>query len=373
MNFTSGLKDIADALGPASKVVKAASTIPILANVLISASKDGGIEVRGTDLEMTAIRKFRANVTTPGEVTVPAKVFANLVAAFSAGEDVSFDMRGLSAEVKCGGAEYKLNTISAEEYPALPTEDRRRSFVIDGASFKKCVEGAVFAASTEEARGAVLMGALVELTADSFSVAATDGYKMAVASVPIQDGPAELISVIAPARGLLEAARVVSGSEQVTITLLGGQGQHMRVEVEKGSLTVRLVDGQFPNYRAVFPAKMDRRTIVSTQALSMALRRAAMIVGDRSSKITVSIADDLLTLTGNSDTTGAAHEAVAVEHQGEPIEISFNADYLADILGHVHHEHTTLAFLGPLSPCEITPVEAVDGLKQRYLLMPLRQ
>ena len=139
------------------------------------------------------------------------------------------------------------------------------------------------------------------------------------------------------------------------------------------SIIVRLVDGQYPNYGQVIPAKFDRSMTVSTPSLIAALRRAELVAGDRASMVKLAVSNQTLIVTASSDISGNAYEELEVEQQGEDLTIAFNARYLVEILNHIDSAQTVMEFLGPLSPAAIKPVEPVEGAQQLYVLMPLRQ
>jgi DNA polymerase-3 subunit beta len=134
-----------------------------------------------------------------------------------------------------------------------------------------------------------------------------------------------------------------------------------------------LVDGQYPNYGQVIPAKFDRSVTVSTQALIGGLRRAELVAGDRASMVKVAITNQTLVVTASSDISGNAYEELEVEQTGEDLAIAFNARYLVEILNHIESPQTVIEFLGPLSPAAIRPLEQPEGAQQLYVLMPLRQ
>ena len=163
MKVICNTKEIASAVGAASKVVNAHTTVPILSNVLLAA-EDGKISVRATDLELTLEQGFAAEVAEPGSVTVPAKLFSNYLANLAPG---TMELSGTAtrASVKCGKSNYDFHALPAEEYPPLPAVTRGSHFTIAGKRLREGIDATIFAASNEEARGAVLMGTLSRSTA----------------------------------------------------------------------------------------------------------------------------------------------------------------------------------------------------------------
>jgi DNA polymerase-3 subunit beta len=363
VKFTCSTKDIASAVGAASKVVNAHTTVPILSNVLLSAD-EGAIRVRATDLELTLEQSFPAEIGEAGAVTVPARLFSGYLGNLPAG---LLELTGSPsrASVKAERSNYDFHALPADEYPPLPTAQKGQSFAIGAKRFREGVGATIFAASNEEARGAVLMGTLLELDGDAITLVATDGYRLARWTSKLERSIEGTAKYIVPSRAL---------NEVVEVTALGANANQLQFTAGTTSIVVRLVDGQYPNYQQVIPAKFDRRVVVNTQGLIGGLRRAELVAGDRASMVKLEVANQTLMITAKSDVTGNAYEELEVEQTGEDLAIAFNARYLVEILNHVDSPQTVLEFLGPLSPAVIRPLEHGEGSgEQLYVLMPLRQ
>ncbi len=371
MKFTCNTKDISGAVGAASKVVNAHTTVPILSNVLLSA-EEGKISVRATDLELTLQHAFPAEVSESGSVTVPAKLFSSYLSNLQAG---LLELTGTPtrASIKVERSNYDFHALPADEYPPLPAAQRGQQFRMAGKRFRDGVNATIFAASSEEARGAVLMGTLLEIEGDSLTMVATDGYRLARYQTTLENGISGAEKYIVPSRALAEASRNLGSAEMVEVTALGAQSNQLMFASGDTSIVVRLVDGQYPNYGQVIPAKFDRSVTVNTAALISALRRAELVAGDRASMVKLAVSNQTLIVTASSDVSGNAYEELEVEQMGEDLTIAFNARYLVEILNHIDSAQTVMEFLGPLSPAAIRPVEPTEGAQQLYVLMPLRQ
>lgn len=371
MKFSCNTKDIAGAVGAASKVVNAHTTVPILSNILLTA--DGSkIAVRATDLELTLEHAFPAEVSESGSVTIPAKLFSGYLGNLPPG---LLELSGTPtrASVKFERSNYDFHALPADEYPPLPTAQKGTSLSMSARKFRDAVNATIFAASSEEARGAVLMGTLLEIEGDSLTMVATDGYRLAKSRTNLDVGITGSEKYIVPSRALAEAARNLGSAERVEVTALGAQNNQLSLTAQNTSIVVRLVDGQYPNYAQVIPEKFDRSITVNTSRLISGLRRAELVAGDRASMVKLAIADQTLIITANSDVAGNAYEELEVEQTGDDLTIAFNARYLVEILNHVSSPQTVIEFLGPLSPAAIRPLEPTEETQQLYVLMPLRQ
>jgi DNA polymerase-3 subunit beta len=373
VKFSCNTKDIASAVGAANKVINGHTTVPILSNILLTAN-DQTIRVRATDLEVTLEHVIPAEVREGGSITVPAKLFSGYLGNLPAGL-VEISGTPTRAGVKFERSNYDFHALPPDEYPPLPSQQKGTTFAIAGKLLREAVNATIFAASSEEARGAVLMGTLLEITGDLLTMVATDGYRLAKRQTTLSEGLEGGVTAnyIVPSRALAEVARNLGGTERIEISALGASGNQLAFTGEQTSIVVRLIDGQYPNYAQVIPASFDRSIATSTPALIAGLRRAELVAGDRASMIKMSIADQRLIITANSDTSGNAYEELEVEQQGEELSLAFNARYLIEILMHIDTPQVIMEFLGPLSPVAIRPFGAGEVAQQLHVLMPLRQ
>lgn len=370
MKFSCNAKDIAGAVAAASKVVNAHTTMPILGSVLLTATH-GRVSVRATDLELTLENAFRAEVTEEGSCTVPARLFSGYLANLPAAE---LQMQGTASRVtlKCERSNYEFFALPAEEFPPLPEGKAGEGFRVDAKAFREAASAVTFAASSEEARGAVLMGTLLEIEDKAVTLVATDGYRLARHELALAEPVRSPARLIVPARALGEVVRVSSGGV-IEATVLGGQANQLVFNTGDVKVIARLVDGTYPNYKQVIPSQFDKKVVASTSKLLAGLRRAEVVAGDRASMVKLAMDGSSLVITASSDTAGNAYEELDVERTGEPLTIAFNAKYLVEILNHIESDTVSLSFVGALNPAAIRPGAGDRAERQLYILMPLRQ
>jgi len=370
MKFTCNAKDIGGAVAAASKVVNTHTTMPILGNVLLKASH-GRVSVRATDLELTLENAFPAEVSEEGACTIPARLLAGYLANLPSAE---LHVQGTAsrATLKCERSNYEFFALPAEEFPPLPEGKAGETFRVEAKAFREAAVAATFAASSEEARGAVLMGTLLEIDGAALTLVATDGYRLARFELPLAEPVKTPARLIVPARALSEVVRVGSAGI-IEATVLGGQANQLVFNTGDVKVVARLVDGTYPNYKQVIPPEFDKHVIASTQKLLAGLRRAEVVAGDRASMVKLAMDGSSLVITASSDTAGNAYEELDVERTGEPLTIAFNAKYLVEILNHVEADTVRLSFVQSLSPAAIRPAAGERAQAQLYILMPLRQ
>ncbi len=376
MKFSCNTKDITSAVVAATKVVNGHSTISILANLLLTADEGTqNVSVTSTDCEIFLCRTFPAEVQEGGSITIPAKFAVKVLKGAPKSGLVHVSGNDLKGLLSFERANYDFHAMPPDEYPPLPSQQKGTTFVIGGKQLREAVNATNFAASTEEVRGAVLKGTLLEIAGNLATMVATDGYRLAKRQTTLSEGLEGGVTAhyIVPSRALVEVARNLGGAERIEISALGASGNQLAFIGEQTSIVVRLIDGQYPNYAQAIPASFDRSIATSTPGLIAGLRRAELVAGDRASMIKMSIADQRLVITASSDTSGNAYEELEVEQQGEELSLAFNARYLIEILMHVDSPQVVMEFLGPLSPTAIRPFGAGELAQQIYLLMPLRQ
>jgi DNA polymerase-3 subunit beta len=368
MKVICNTDDIARAVGTVSKIVNPHIAVPVLANLLLTA-EEGRVRVRATDLEITMQNQFDAEVQESGSVTVPAKLFTSYLGNSPKGP-VLIEADDTKARVKIQRAVCDFNTLPADEFPPLPKEQHNESFTMPGASLRRLLDQTIFAASTEESRGAVLCGTLVEVDGKTLRAVATDGYRLAISQLALESKHPEPLRFIVPSRALSEASRNVDSGKAVTITTLGKSRNQLSIQSDDLVITTRLVDGQYPNYEQIIP-KTDPTTSVSASTADVvaALKRAELMTADRANQVRLEIGNGKLKITATSDITGNALEEIDVEHHGDDLQISFNARFLRDILDHIDDAQTLMRFGGPVAPTVMMPASTQD---QRYLIMPLR-
>ncbi len=375
LRATSPRKELFEGIQTVGKAVATRSSLPILTHVRIAA-KDGKVSMMATDLEMWMEHTLPGvGITEDGAATAPARNFTELLAAMpDADVSVTVEDETNTLHLRCLKANYKLLGLSADEFPLLPQVQEDSRFVIDRETLKDAIRQTIFATSTDETR-AILTGVLVVFQGDSLKLVATDTHRLAVRDCPVKEGSGSA-SAIVPSRAMNELLRIVGNEEgEIVVTLSGNQIQ-FQVDDASGSKTTlisRLIDGQFPNYERVIPAQATKTLTVERAPLAAAVKRASIVARDSASRVVLRTTEDgdKLTITAESGSVGNAYEEVEVARTGDdtPIEIAFNAKYLADVLNVLDTEGLHIELTEPLRPGVIRPTDTADYL---CVLMPMQ-
>jgi len=375
LRATSPRKELFEGIQTVGKAVATRSSLPILTHVRIAA-KDGKVSMMATDLEMWMEHTLPGvGITEDGAATAPARNFTELLAAMpDADVSVTVEDETNTLHLRCLKANYKLLGLSADEFPLLPQVQEDSRFVVDRETLKDAIKQTIFATSTDETR-AILTGVLVVFQGDSLRLVATDTHRLAVRDCPVKEGSGSA-SAIVPSRAMNELLRIVGNEEgEIVVTLSGNQIQ-FQVDDASGSNTTlisRLIDGQFPNYERVIPAQATKTLTVERAPLAAAVKRASIVARDSASRVVLRTTEDgdKLTITAESGSVGNAYEEVEVARTGDdtPVEIAFNAKYLADVLNVLDTEGLHIELTEPLRPGVIRPTDTADYL---CVLMPMQ-
>jgi DNA polymerase III subunit beta len=348
-------------------IVERKNTIPILANVLLDASKDG-VSLLATDLDVGLRSHCAAAVSKPGTLTVPAKKLFEIVNALPDTEvRIGEDKGGKSVTVAADRFESRMQTLPASEFPTPPQDAGGTEATLPGPALKRMISHTRFAITSEDTRY-FLNGAQLVLRGDSMSMVATDGHRLAFISVHESPGQGVSSEVLLPRKTLSEVARLIDGGSAVEFS----QGEnHLFFQADGRLLISRKIDANFPAYERVIPKTNDKQIEFDRDRLSAAVRRVRLLSNERSKAVKFVIGKDQVDITSSTPEVGEAHEVLAIEYSGPPLQICFNADYVDNFLGVVETENVRLEFKDEMSQAVMRPIGA-EGYEYTYVIMPMR-
>src|SRR5512134_3585403 len=347
-------------------IVERKNTIPILANVLIEASKDG-ISLLATDLDVGLKSKCEGTVTKPGTLTLPAKKLFEIVSALPDTEiRIEEEKGGKSVTIAADRFESRIQTLPASEFPTPPTDLGNAEATLPGAAVKRLISHTRFAIASEDTRY-FLNGAQLVLRPDTMSMVATDGHRLAFISVHESPGK-KTGEVLLPRKTLNEVARLIDGTDSVQFS----QGEnHLFFRAGNRLLISRKIDANFPAYERVIPKTNDKRIEFDRDRLAAAVRRVRLLSNERSKAVKFVIGADQVEITSSTPEVGEAHEVLPVDYSGTGMQICFNADYVDNFLSVVETEQVQLEFKDEMSQAVMKPIGA-EGYEYTYVIMPMR-
>lgn len=343
-----------------SRLATTRATLPILQNIYLEVKKDK-LVVRSTDLEQTLETEVAADVEEVGALTVPARMISEYLANNS-DHNLTLQADDLTLHLNSANHKATFKGLAAEEYPTLPASKTQSSLTLPVTELVGGLTNVLFAAAVDDTRP-VLGGILWRFGEGKLELVATDGYRLAYTTLA-NPSPIEGDYVI-PRRAIQELIRVVEG-ETVTIAFAGTQVSFV---TGKTRLTSRILDGKFPDFRAILPKKKEVSAMLAAAAFSQSLKLASLFSRDSAYSTKLTLDGNKLVVEATSLQLGENRNEVTLERAVEqPITISANAQYLIEALGHTSGT-AHLELVDAKSPIVIRPSGSGETL---YLIMPLR-
>jgi DNA polymerase-3 subunit beta len=371
MKFSIERAALLDAVSQAQAVVERRNTIPILANVLMTA--DGGaVSFKATDLDIEVIDKATAQVERSGGTTVSAVLFHEIVRKLPDGALVQVQEEQAQGRlnVTAGRSHFQLATLAKEDFPVMASSDYDAEFTCAAPLLRRLFDKTRFAISTEETRY-YLNGVYLHVAEGEggrrLRCVATDGHRLARVDAPLPEGAEGMPGVIVP-RKTVDQVRKLLSDDEATITVSVSETK-IRFATPQITLTSKVIDGSFPDYARVIPTSNSRRLEVDAADFARAVDRVATVSSERSRAVKLSLDEDRLTLSVRSPDTGDAEEELAVAYGDEKLEIGFNAKYLQEIAAQVDRENAVFLFNNAGDP---TLMREGGDESAIYVVMPMR-
>lgn len=366
MKFTISRDALLKPLNLVAGVVERRQTLPILANVLMELDGDR-LALTGTDLEVELVGRVQlASAGESGEVTVPARKLVDICKSLPEGSDIQFTAQDSKVTVKSGRSRFTLATLPAREFPNVEDSMGTHQFTVKQGQLKRLIDRTSFAMAQQDVRY-YLNGMLWEIKDKLLRVVATDGHRLAMCTLPGKIDATDDTQVILPRKGVLELARLLLQDEANISIVIGSN--HIRATTDDFTFTSKLVDGKFPDYQRVLPRSPDKIVLGSRLELRQAFTRAAILSNEKYRGVRLKVTKGSLDIVANNPEQEEAEEAVAVDYEGEALEVGFNVSYLLDVLGVLSGEQVKLSLSDPNSSALLEESDVGDSL---YVVMPMR-
>jgi DNA polymerase-3 subunit beta len=372
MKVSVSQQQLAQGLGTVSRAVSPRSTLPVLGNVLL-ATDEGQLRLAATNLELGISCWIGAQIQEEGSITVPARLLADLVSTLPNDTvHLSVNMTTCTLTVHCGTSNTDIKGIDAQEFPPMPATDVSEGVRIKVADFKEMIQQVTFAASSDEARP-MLQGAQTTLNGSEITMAATDGFRISVRRVELDEPVRKQQTMIIPARALNEVARIATDTDSlVRMVIPSGRGQVV-FRTEAAELVSQLIDGNFPDYKVIVPRSFKCHTVISTASLLKACRQAEIIArnGNNVVRLNVQPGSDRpgqVEVSSQTEETGSNETVIDANIDGPGLTIAFNVRFLREVLEVIKTPNLVLETNDHKSPARVQPVGDESFL---HIIMPM--
>ncbi|GAA1577705.1 DNA polymerase III subunit beta [Actinomadura kijaniata] len=379
MEFRVERHALADAVAWAARTLPSRPALPVLAGMLVETTAEGALTLAGFDYEVSTKVRTEADVAEPGRVLVPGRLLSEIVRNLPA-EPVDVALKGSEVVVRCGSAEFGLQVMPVEDYPTLPDVPDRAG-TVSGDVFAEAV-GQVTPAAGRDDTLPMLTGVRVDFDGDVLRMACTDRYRIAARELPWSpDQEGFTAGVVVPARTLADVAKAIRPGDEVSLSLTGITDSLIGISMGGRSMTTRLLDDQFINYRSRLTGDWTSTAKVQTAPFVEAIKRVALVT-ERSTPVRLAFGGGQVQIRAAAGDAARANETMPAELVGPEIDIAFSPQYLLDGLNGVHSRYARLECTGPTKAALLTGIpdpenedEALDENGDtgfRYLAMPVR-
>ncbi|PRH81182.1 DNA polymerase III subunit beta [Streptomyces solincola] len=364
---------LAEAVAWVARSLPARPPAPVLAGLLLKA-EDGALSFSSFDYEVSARVSVEAEVEEDGTVLVSGRLLADICRALP-NRPVEISTDGVRATVVCGSSRFTLHTLPVEEYPTLP-EMPTATGTVPGEVFASAAAQVAIAAGRDDTLP-VLTGVRIEIEGETVTLASTDRYRFAVREFRWKPEAPDVSAVaLVPAKTLLDTAKALTSGDTVTLALSGsGKGEGLiGFEGAGRRTTTRLLEGDLPKYRTLFPTEFNSVAVIETAPFVEAVKRVAL-VAERNTPVRLTFEQGVLILEAGSSDDAQAVERVDAQLEGDDISIAFNPTFLLDGLSAIDSPVAQLSFTTSTKPALLGGKPALDAEADetyKYLIMPVR-
>lgn len=372
MEISVSRQELLRELTATQSVVERKTTIPILSNFLIEAANDR-ITITGTDLDQSMKTSCPAKVKKPGACTIPARKLYDYIKLLGDG-DISIKLlENHWVQIRAGRSNTKMVGMARANFPQVPEFPESSVTKIPTSSLKNLISKTIFAISNEESRY-TLNGALLVLKAESLTMVATDGHRLA----HIEKSGESLTNIsgekktLIPRKALAELQSLLSASDEEYLEF-ADDDQTLFFRIGHRTLTSRKLTGQFPNYEAVMPRDNNKFVVVRSEELNVSIQRVAQFADERSGAIKLRLEQNELKISSSSTDSGESEDVIETPYNFDAIVVGFNSSYMLDFLKATGNTgEVRLEFKDAQSAGQMRPEDGSDDYKYRYIIMPMR-
>jgi DNA polymerase-3 subunit beta len=368
MKFTISRAVLLKPLQIISGVVERKQTLPILANVLITA-KDNKLQLTGTDLEIELIGSVPLEqLTSEGAITVAAKKLFDICRALPDEAELNFSLEKEQLLLRSGKSRYSLAVRPAEEFPKIENGIFFTELTLSQSKLRNLISKVYFAMGQQDVRH-YLNGALLDIDQDIIKCVATDGHRLAYSAIDNENMNQKKTRIILPRKSILELMRLLESNNDEMAKICIGDN-HFRLISSEFIFTSKLINAQYPDYNKLIPRSITNVAVASREGLKQALTRASILSSEKFRGIKLQFEQEVLKIVANNPDQEEAEELIGLEYQGASVEMGFNVAYLLDVMSSITGDNIQCSFTDPHAGVLIEAFAKTDNTL--YVVMPMR-
>lgn len=370
MRVTCLQENLFKGLNIIGRAVASRTTLPITQNVLLE-TDESRLKLSATNLEIAVSTWVPGEIIEEGSLTVPARLLSEFVGALpNENVNLTSEVDPYSLTVNCARFDARIMGTDAVEFPPLPTVSSGISVQVHSKVLRKAVTEVVFAAATTEDRP-VLTGVQMELGEGKFTLAAADGFRLAVHSSPVDGSISESVSAIVPAKSFSELNRLLGDHDQLVEIRLDADRGQILFQLENTEMVSQLIQGSFPNYTQLIPQQWTTRSTVEVDGFLRTTRTAAIFARDGSGIVRLHLtpgSPGSLHMLARADEVGENKSEMDAQIEGEEAKVAFSSKYLIDVLNVIGEQNVTVELTNPSSPGVFRPLGSDNYV---HVIMPM--
>ena len=371
MKVSCSQEDLSKGLAVVGRAVATRAVLPITNNVLI-ATEGSRLRLSATNLEIAISCWIPATIEKEGTVTIPARLLTDFVNSLPSGRiDMALSPRSRSLELRCARHEAHISGLDPADFPAIPKITDGMNVKVKPGDLRLAINQVGFAAASEESRP-VLTGVHAEFEGEQLTLAAADGFRLAVRKVSLAKVVDTKMAIIIPSRSLTELNRLISEQEEPLELTVNSQKSQVLFRLRNVEMVSQLIQGTFPNYSQLIPKSYSTRAVIKLAEFLRATKSASIFARDGSGIVRLQImpkdGKGKIAISARAEEIGDNLGEVDATVEGEEAKIAFNSKYLMDVLGVIAKEEVALETTTSSSPGVIRPVGDESYI---HIVMPM--
>lgn len=364
-------ENLSKGLSTVGRAVATRTTLPITNNVLL-ATDQSRLRLSATNLEIAISCWVGAMIEEEGAITLPARLLNEFVNSLP-NEKIDFGLNNKTMELQCARFQARISGIDADDFPPIPKIGDGTSYKIEPEVLHQAINQVVFATATEDTRP-VLTGVSLELEGDTLTLAAADGFRLAVHKAALASPVGERVEIIVPGRSLAELNRLLADQKDEVEIAISPNKSQVLFRLKDVEMVSQLIQGTFPNYRQLIPQSYTTRAVLSTADFLRATKSAAIFARDGSGIVRLQMTPGegeepgRMSVSARSEQIGDNVGEIDAQVSGEASKIAFNGKYLMDVLGVIYEGQVALDTTTASSPGVIHPVGSENYV---HIIMPM--
>jgi DNA polymerase-3 subunit beta len=366
------------ALSQVSGAVERRHTMPILSNIKLEVTPSH-LVLTGSDLEVELVARLAlpdGACVEAGETTLSARKLTDIIKSLPNAAVITLETEGQRCQLKSGSSRFVLGTLAASDFPLLGEATQGAHVRVGQATLKKLLDKTAFAMAVQDVRF-YLTGMLFEAEQGLLRTVTTDGHRLALSEAPAQldASTASSVQAIVPRKGIMELQRLLAAEDSELDILVGREFLSVTLQPSNPELpieirfTSKLIDGKFPDYRRVLPRNGTKVVQIELAAFRQTLQRVSILSNEKLRGVFLNFKNAEMRLRANNPEQDEAVEDLTIQYQGDELEMSFNSQYLLDVMNALEGEQIQLTLSEANASALVQDPLVNESL---YVVMPMR-